>query len=251
MINVILVDDEQPALDELEYMLKDFTCINISGKFNEAKKALEYVLLNDTDVCFLDISMPEMDGFMLAETLIKLRKPPLIIFATAYDEYAIKAFEVNAVDYLLKPVTDDRLSKTINRISLVLKEENQTQDEVEQLIKTRYKDKKASRLPLWKNDRIHLVNPNDIDYVETKDGETILYTKKGVFISSDSLTHYEEILTPYNFFRCHRSYLINLEDITEVIPWFNNTYAVKIAHYEEPIPVSRRNIKTFKEILNL
>ena len=251
MIKVILVDDEQPALDELEYLLKDYKSINILGKFNEARKALEYILLNEVDACFLDISMPEMDGFMLAEALIKLRKPPQIIFATAFDEYAIQAFEVNAVDYLLKPITENRLDKTINRLQEILREEQRSQDPVEAVIKSRYQDHKASRLPLWKNDRIHLVNPNDIDYVETKDGETILYSAKGTFISGDSLTHYEELLTSYNFFRCHRSYLINLDDITEVIPWFNNTFAVTIRNYKEPIPVSRRNIKAFKELLNL
>lgn len=251
MIKVILVDDEFPALDELEYLLEAYDDIEIIATFNEPKKALEYILLNEVDACFLDISMPEMDGFMLAEAIIKLRKPPLIIFNTAFDEFAIKAFEINAVDYLLKPVVQDRLDKTLKRLRTKINENSKDVDDITNLIKSRYKQNKTRRLPLWKNDRIHLINPSDIDYIETKDGETHIYTKKDTFNTNDALNHYEDILGTDHFFRCHRSYIINLDHITEVIPWFNNTYAVSIGDHKDQIPISRRNIKTFKEMLNI
>jgi len=251
MIKTILVDDERPALDELEYLLKDYEDISIVGKFREPRKALEYVLMHDVDVCFLDISMPEMDGFILAEAIIKLRKPPKIIFATAFDEYAIKAFEYYAVDYLLKPIEEQRMAKTMKRLKEVVDKSLQPLDDIDELLKKRYMDQKATRIPFWKNDRIHLLNPKDIDYIETKDKETHIYTKKGEFISTDSLGHYEDILSSYGFYRCHRSYMISIEKIKEVIPWFNNTFAVKLADYESEIPVSRRNVKEFKEFLHL
>lgn len=259
MIKLLLVDDEQPALDELEYLLNEYPDMNIVAKFTEPKKALEYILLNEVDAVFLDISMPEMDGFILAEAIIRLRKPPHIIFATAYDEYAIKAFEVNAVDYLLKPITKTRLDTTIHRLHTITNKDLNTHDHqkeldsiaINQLLKDRYKNQKSTRLPLWKNDRIHLVNPNDITHIETKDGETYLYTKKGTFISTETLSHYEDILVHYHFFRCHRSYIIHLDAISEIIPWFNNTYAIKISGYDTEIPISRRNIKEFKELLHL
>jgi DNA-binding LytR/AlgR family response regulator len=259
MIKVLLIDDEQPALDELEFLLNNYPALHIEGKFSNPKKALEYILLHDVDAVFLDISMPELDGFMLAEALIRLRKPPYIIFATAYDEYAIRAFEVNAIDYLLKPITNDRLETTISRLLEVtenrkyMKTNQQERDNqaLKQLLNQRYKDNATTRLPLWKNDRIHLVNPNDIAYVETKEGETHLHTRKGDFISSESLTHYEDILSCYSFFRCHRSYMIHLDLIAEVIPWFNNTYVVKVQGYDVEIPISRRNIRAFKNLLNI
>lgn len=259
MIKIIIVDDEHPALDELNFLLKSYSNIEILESFSEPKKALEYILLHEVDAVFLDISMPELDGFTMAEAIIRLRKPPYIIFATAYDEYAIKAFEVNAIDYLLKPITEERLDTTINRLNNImatsqveknkqLKEDNLA---IKQLLDNRYKESQRTRLPLWKNDRIHLINPNDISYLETKDGETQVYTKKGTFTCSESLNHFEEILKDYAFFRCHRSYLIHINSISEVIPWFNNTYVVKIVGYELEIPISRRNVKEFKKLLNL
>lgn len=259
MINIILIDDEQPALDELEYLLKPYKELNIIAKFNEPKKALEYILLNEVDAIFLDISMPELDGFTMAEAIVRLRKPPHIIFATAYDEYAIKAFEVNAVDYLLKPITEDRLQTTINRLNSVIDSSKEVQikkyeedtSALKKMLASRYKENKITRLPLWKNDRIHLISPNDISYIETKDGETFINTTKGLFTCCESLSHFEGLLAPYSFFRCHRSYIIHINSISEVIPWFNNTYAVKITDYEVQIPISRRNVKEFKELLNL
>jgi DNA-binding LytR/AlgR family response regulator len=259
MIKLLLIDDEQPALDELEYLIKDYSQLNIVGKFTEPKKALEYILLHEVDAVFLDISMPEIDGFALAEAIIRLRQAPHIIFATAYDEYAIKAFEVNAIDYLVKPITTARLDKTIQRLhDIYTKSKLQQEKQVEvdtialkQMLQDRYVDNMSTRIPLWKNDRIHLINPDDISYIETNEGETKLYTKKGMFLSSESLSHYETILSSYHFYRCHRSYLIHIDHISEIIPWFNNTYAVKISGYDLDIPISRRNTKEFKDLLHL
>ena len=174
MIKIILVDDEQPALDELEFLLQSYSQLNILAKFSQPKKALEYILLNDIDAVFLDISMPELDGFTMAEAISRLRKPPYIIFATAYDDYAIKAFEVNAIDYLLKPITDDRLTTTVTRLKDLMNSsfENKTQKFQEEalalknLLIQRYKTMQTTRLPLWKKDRIHLINPNDISYID-------------------------------------------------------------------------------------
>lgn len=251
MIRTILVDDEKPALDELTFLLEPFEQIQIMKTFSESTKALEYILLNDVDCIFLDISMPVMDGFMLAEALIKLRRPPHIIFATAYDAYAIDAFKINAIDYLLKPITQERLAITMKRLEAAFKQKLDQVDPIANMLLTRYKDKKTTRLPLWKNDRIHLVNPNHIHFIETNEGITILHTAKGDFIANESLNHYETLLSGYQFFRCHRSYIIHLDHITEIIPWFNNTYAVKVADHEHQIPISRRNAKTFKEMFHL
>ncbi len=251
MVRMIIVDDEKAAVDELKFMLDRYEDIQIAGTFTDPGKALETILINGTDVVFLDISMPEMDGFVLAEAVLKLKNPPFIVFVTAYDEYAINAFEINAVDYLLKPVYEERLDRTIQRVKEKMKNKVKMQNEVNAFIKNRYIEKHSSRLPLWKKDRIYLVKPQDIIYCTCSAGETIINTNNNEFISTDSLNHFDEILTPYNFFRCHRSYLIQLDDIKEIIPWFNNTYAVKMNNNKEHIPISRRKVKEFKELLKL
>jgi len=249
-MKILLVDDEQPALDELSFLLKRNSDITVVGVFTSPKKALEYILLNDVDAAFLDISMPDMDGFLLAEAIIRLRKPPHIIFATAHDEYAIKAFEVNAIDYLLKPIREDRLDLTLERLRTKI-HSTPSVTSLNHLLKERYIEKRTTRVPLWKNDRIHLISPEDITYIESRDKETLINTKKGQFISTEPLTHYESILVNYPFFRCHRSFMIHLDDIKEIIPWFNNTYAVKLNGYDIEIPISRRNSKDFKAIMNI
>lgn len=247
-MRVFLIDDEQPAIDELKWLLEKYEDIQIEGTFNSPKRALEYIIMEEPDVIFLDIQMPEMDGFTLAEVLIRLRKPPNIVFVTAYDAYALKAFEINAVDYVLKPVMEERLAIAIEK----LRHSIPSATAIDQLIKDRYLSTRAKRLPLWKDDRIHLVSPNDIVYLECKSGETWIYTVKGLFMTTEPLNHYEEILTAYGYYRCHRSYVIRLEAITEIIPWFNNTYQVKVKGYKDvEIPISRRNVKKFKELLQL
>ncbi len=252
MIKIIIVDDEKAAIDELAYLLEAYDEIEIIGEYTNPKKALEAVLVDEIDVIFLDISMPEMDGFMLAEAISKLKKPPMIAFATAYDEYAINAFEVNAIDYLLKPVMEERLERTIKRIKKKLSSNAKENIEaIDQVITNRYMDHKASKVPLWRNDKIYLVDPKEIISCSCSEGETTINTQKGKFVSNESLNHFETILTPYNFFRCHRSYLIQVEAIREIVPWFNNTYAVRLNNSEETIPVSRRKSKEFKEKLNI
>lgn len=247
-MNVLLIDDEQPAIDELTWLLNRYDDIHIEAAFCSPKKALEHILMKEPDAIFLDIHMPEMDGFALAEALMRLRKPPKILFVTAYDEYAIKAFEINAVDYLLKPVMEDRLDRAVEKLRTAVSQ----RESVKKVIKNHYLNHKAKRLPLWKDDRIHLISPTDVNYLECRDGETSIYTAKGVFMTTESMNHYEEILTGYGFYRCHRSFMVRLEAISEIIPWFNNTYQVKINGYPDAeIPVSRRNVKGFKELLQL
>ncbi len=251
MIRIMIVDDEKVALDELKFILSAYEDIHVIGAFTDPRKALETILITDVDVVFLDISMPEIDGFMIAQAILKLKNPPYIVFATAYDEYAINAFEINAVDYLLKPILENRLDSTIKRIREKMNDSDNNQKVVSQCIKNRYAEHHVSKIPLWKKDRIYLIEPKDITYCSCSGGETNIHTNNGDFITSDSLNYFESILAPYNFFRCHRSFLIHMDDIKEITPWFNNTYAVTLKNSKETIPISRRKSKEFKELLNL
>lgn len=251
MYRVILIDDEKPALDELTYLLSDYDNYEVIGKFTDPIIGLDAIRDLTPDVVFLDISMPSMNGFQVAEAMLKLDDCPVIVFATAYDEYAIKAFEINATDYLLKPVMTDRLKVTMERVCEKLNEQREVQLEPIKDTLDYVRSKYINKIPLWKHNRIRLIATDEIQYCTLTDGETLIYTKEDVYTSSDCLNTVEALLSDRGFFRSHRSFLVRLEAITEVIPWFNNTYVVKVEGLEDEIPISRRKCHQFKELLNI
>lgn len=251
-MKAILVDDEKPALEELKYILSQKKDIEIIGAFTNSVKAFEQILKEKPDIVFLDIEMPELNGFMVASEIIKADLGTFIVFVTAFDEYAIQAFEINAVDYVLKPFSEKRLQKTVHRIMEKYRQNQilNTKTALEQLLQKRPVNN-PHKLPVWKNDRIILLNIEDILFCMVENGEIIIVTNEDRYRVEGTLGHLEEILPKENFFRCHRSFLVNLDAISEIIPWFNNTYIIKIKGMNDEIPISRRNIKEFKERLHL
>jgi DNA-binding LytR/AlgR family response regulator len=250
MIKVVLVDDERPALEELSYLLKSYEDIQVLGTYTDPMIALTKLHKTKVDAVFLDVSMPEMDGLRLAKEIMKLPLPPLIVFATAFDEHALQAFDIHAIDYILKPLNEARFDRTIHRIEEQLKNQNNQTLSIKELISSTLQPR-YDKLPVWKNDRIYLISKSDILFCTTNDNETNIVVKKERYMVLETLSELELQLDEKNFFRCHRSFLINLDAIEEIIPWFNNTYAVKLLDYEEYIPVSRRNTKTFKGLINM
>jgi len=251
-ISAVLVDDELPALEELAYFLRQQEDFNVLESYTDPLKALPQIISEEPDVVFLDVNMPEMDGFTLAEQLLKLQRRPLLVFVTAYDQYAVRAFSLNAVDYILKPIMQDRFDKTLDRIrERVSLRSEKSYEPVMQMLSAHRSSHPITRLPLWKGDRIHLVPPSKIIYCEATEEGTVIHCPKDPYLSQDTLGQLEELLEAHRFFRCHRSFLINLDMVETIIPWFNNTYAVKLAGTDAEIPVSRRNIKAFKELFHL
>jgi DNA-binding LytR/AlgR family response regulator len=251
-ISAVLVDDELPALEELAYFLGQQEDFNVLETYTDPVKALIQIVLEEPDVVFLDVNMPEMDGFTLAEQLMKLKRRPLLVFVTAYDQYAIRAFSLNAVDYILKPIMQDRFSKTLDRLrDMIAQRTEKSYEPVVQMLTAHRTAHPITKLPLWKGDRIHLVPPAKIIYCEATDEGTVIHCPKDTYLSQDTLGQLEDLLEAHRFFRCHRSFLINLDMVDTIIPWFNNTYAVKLAGTDAEIPVSRRNIKAFKELFHL
>ncbi|XMB85180.1 LytTR family DNA-binding domain-containing protein [Mycoplasmatota bacterium WC44] len=249
MYKIILIDDEVPALEEISFLLSKYKNFEIIGVYSDPENGIEAVKRLKPDVIFLDISMPEIDGFQVASITMDFDNPPLIVFATAYDEYAIKAFEINATDYILKPLNEDRLSITMERLEKkLLKKSNESLDFIRKLIGQKDKNKK---LPLWKNNRIYLIDKEDILYCSVIGGETKIHTLDEVYITQENLNNLEKVLGLPDFFRCHRNYLIHLNKISEIIPWIGNSYVIKLQNHDEEVPVSRRNSKEFKELLNL
>lgn len=251
-MRIILVDDEKPALEELTYIINKYSFIELIGTYNNPTIALERILKEKPDVVFLDVEMPEINGFTIAREIIRAEMDTIIVFVTAFDEYAIKAFEVNAVDYILKPFHEERIDLTIKRIKNISKQHNKENNQkVIQEILEIQETKPINKLPVWKNNRILLLNPEDIIYCTMEDGKTVIVTEDERYITDGKLIYLEEILKQDGFFRCHRSFLVNLNTINEVIPWFNNTYIIKMKGIDDEIPISRRHMKEFKKLLNI
>lgn len=252
MINCIIVDDEKLAREELKYILGEYKEIDVIGEASNAIEALKLIEDSDIDLMFLDIKMPQITGIELASILMDKKKAPKIIFVTAYDEYALKAFEVNAIDYLLKPIDEKQLersmkNKVLNNLDLQ-KETNNLQE----LINYLGKDKEQiEKITVYHNNRMVPLDYKEIIYITVKDKETYIYTKDNEYLVSYTLNKLMDKLDKNNFFRSHKSFIVNLNYIEFIEEWFNATLNLKLKYIEEKIPVSRSNVKEFKCIMDI
>jgi two-component system LytT family response regulator len=234
-MNCIIVDDEYPAREELKYFINEFSNMKMEAEFEDSIKALEYIEENKPDIVFLDINMPKLDGMVLGKIINNFEKNIIIVFITAHKEHAVNAFEIEAFDYILKPYSEERIVNTLRRLE-----------------KIQFVDKCINnKITLKKNNKLRVISICDICYCEARERETIIYTSKEKFIENCSISEFYKRLPKNNFFRSHRSYIVNLEKIVEIIPWFNNTYMVKIQGIDEEIPVSRNNINDFKHLMGI
>ena len=233
-MNCIIVDDECPSIEELSYFITNFSSIKILETFDDSIKALEYLQKHPIDVIFLDINMPKLDGLTFSRVINTLAAKPILVFISAYSEHALEAFEVAAFDYILKPYSESRIIGTLQRL------ESYTAAKCS-----------SSKITLWKNDKMLVLNMNDIYYCEVHEHEVHIYTKNDQFIVSTSISDFYKKLPQDIFFRCHRSYIVNTDKITEIIPWFNSTYMLKLQGLDSEIPVSRQNILSFKQLMGI
>lgn len=250
MIQVIIVDDERAALIELKYLLKKFEAVTVIGMYTTPSKVVDVVISLQPQVVFLDIEMPKMNGFELAEKILEVSPNVKIVFTTAFDEYAIRAFDINAVDYILKPISEKRLEQTVMKL-IRQQARNEEPPNLQKMLKQYFMKKNKTKISVWKGETIMLIDPKQIIYCKAAAGDVTLYTKDGVYRSENSLADIHNELEQENFFRCHRSYLINLDEIKVIEPWFNNTYIFKMNVFKEEIPISRRHMKEFREIYHI
>lgn len=244
-MRTLIVDDERLARNELKRLLEPYTKIEIVGEAANAEEALKLIEEQQPELLFLDIQMPGKNGFELLSSIEG--KSPEVIFTTAFDEYAIKAFEFNALDYLLKPIDTERLKETIHRI-----EENQAQPEA----------------PSHANERAEKVLGEN-DQVFVKDGEKCWFVKLGKIRLFESMGNYvrlhfddqkplvlkslnnlEERLDPNTYFRANRKHIINLHWIEKIEPWFSGGLLVTLQGGDK-IEISRRQAIRFKELMSL
>lgn len=237
MINCIIVEDELPAREELKYFLNEETLIKLIAEFDNPIDALSFLEKNIIDVIFLDINMPDMNGISLGKILTKMYPSMKIIFITAYKDYAVDAFEIKAFDYLLKPYSENRIKNLLKSL-INSKDENINS----------FKNNSLKKITVNMDERLYVISLNDIDYIEASEKESLIYSNQKKYISKIKISKWEEMLNGYNFYRCHRSFIINLDKITEIEQWFNSSWIIKIKNYSVAIPVSRNNIKELREL---
>lgn len=236
MLKALVVDDEAPARSELRFLLDECGGVEVVGEAGNAVEAVQLIKAIPYDVVFLDIQMPGLTGVQLAEALGTHSSPPAIVFVTAHSEHAVKAFEVRATDYLVKPVELDRLKKTISRITPAA-EQGST---------------KVDRILVEKAGKKLLISIEDIFYIMAKDDYSYLYTNTDRYLSTTSLANLESKLEKSGFFRIHRRYLVNLKHVKEVVPMYGGTLLLTLSDdASTQIPVSRRRVPSLKKALGV
>ena len=257
-INTIIVDDEKPARDELAFLLKAFPEIHLLAQGKNGLDAVNLIKEHNPDLVFLDVQMPGLDGFGVLQKLVERHlRVPHVVFATAFDHYAVQAFDVNAVDYVLKPFDKARISKAIQRVKREIEAQANPTERLEQLVSQLAAPKTAASQPakilIRSQQRMLLVDSADLIFASI-DGGLISVTAKDVEGTSNYRT-LDELLAALDcdsFWRPHRSYLVNIHHIKEVVPWFKSSFMIKMddkKHSE--IPVSRQQTKRLRELFNL
>jgi two-component system, LytTR family, response regulator LytT len=255
-LNTLIVDDERPARDELSYLLKGFPEINVVGQGKNGLEAVSLIKEHNPDLVFLDVQMPGLDGFGVIKKLVagKVRVPQ-IVFATAYDNYAVQAFEVNAVDYVLKPFDKGRIAKAIQRAKKAVESNASAVERLESLVDKLGLEKTPQpvKLLVKSQSRLMLVDAEDMVFASIEDGTITIFTRE--FEGPPNYRTIEELagaLEAESFWRAHRSYLVNIHHIKEVMPWFKSSYMLKMNDRKQTeVPVSRAQTKRLRDLIKL
>lgn len=239
----LIVDDEKLARDLLREYLEGFPNVQIVGECEQGNDAVEKIDKLKPDILFLDVQMPGMTGF---DVLEEIEHEPHIIFTTAYDQYAIKAFEKNAVDYLLKPLDEERFRAAVNR---ALKRKMTEQNNIEDLLMSMRTERKGpfeANIFVQKSEKLFNLPVDEIVYLEASGDYTIITTKGDQFVSSSGIGKLEEILNPDIFIRVHRSTIVNVNSLKEIERHFNGGMVVKMQNGKS-FPVSRTYAKLIRK----
>jgi len=289
-ITALIIDDEQLAREELEYLLRDESDIDVLAKGRNGIEAVELIESHHPDVVFLDVQMPGLDGFAVLKRLMELRKGkhldgkplPQIVFATAFDQYAVRAFDVNAIDYLLKPFDHARVLQALDRVrqrvqdsgvqdiqavsdgeSLPRFHSDSTGTRIEALLKLMEQQQasarpsganlQSGRIVVQAQSRLLLIDQKDICYAAIDDGTITVATPTLEGHSKcRTLEELLDLLDPAIFWRAHRSYVVNINHIKEVVPWFKSSYQLRMADKKQTeIPVSRAQTRRLRELFKL
>jgi two-component system, LytTR family, response regulator len=246
MMKAIIIDDEPLARSIIKEFLQDHTQIEIVEECNDGFEGMKAIMQHHPDVIFLDIQMPKINGFEMLELI---EQPPPVIFTTAFDEYAIKAFESHAVDYLLKPFGKERLDKAISR--LLERQKTPAADNTQSLLETASQSAPQSqRIVVKTGSKIKIIPVDDVYYLEAADDYVKIHTKEGAFLKNKTMGHFEKSLDPDQFVRTHRSYMVNVQLVTRIDPYEKESY-VALLKTGAQVPVSKAGYAKLKSVLGI
>lgn len=245
MSKIITIDDEPLARSIVKEYLQKYPELEIVEECNDGFEGFKAIQQHQPDLIFLDIQMPKINGFEMLELL---DQAPAVIFTTAFDEYAIKAFEAHAVDYLLKPFSQDRFDKAIQK----WKEQNVgSQKNTEELLETAsYSPSQSQRIVVKTGSKIKIIPVQDVFYLEAADDYVKVHTHEGSFLKNKTMSHFEKTLDPQQFVRSHRSYIVNIQQITRIDPYEKDNH-VAILKSGTKVPVSRNGYVKLRTVLGL
>jgi len=240
----LLIDDEEPARMVIRSLLGDYPEFEIIGECENGFEGVKMINDLSPDLIFLDIKMPKISGFEMLELLDNL---PIVIFSTAYDEFAIKAFEMNAADYLLKPYSKERFHHALQKAKEKIN--NKEKSDLQPLLNFTREQVDLDRIVVRYGSKIHIFPVSELKYIEAQDDYVKFYFPQGSFLKQGTMKYYEEHLPEKDFVRIHRSYILNLSQLQRLEPFEKDSYVVVLKSGGN-LPVSRSGYTRLKEVLN-
>jgi two-component system LytT family response regulator len=245
-MRVLVVDDEAPARERLKRLLGEIEGVEVVGEATSGLQAIEMIEREKPDLVLLDIQMPGLDGFGVIEAL---EQPPPIVFVTAYDEYAIRAFEVNALDYLLKPSSRERLEKALDRAREAQIEAGDFATQLVPLLEhLTTEGRYLTRLAVRDENRIRVLDADEVDWIGVEEERVYIHAGAKAYPIHRTLKELEARLDPVHFFRTHRSAIVNLDRVQEIIPWFKGSHKLRLTTGAE-VELSRVQTRVLRKIL--
>jgi two-component system LytT family response regulator len=244
-LRTVIVEDEELARKLMKSFLNDNEKVEVVAECENGFEGIKKINELKPDLVFLDIQMPKITGFEMLELL---EHKPQIIFATAYDEYALKAFDFNAADYLLKPYSKERLFEAVDKVAAKIEKEGKASDVAERISdfpRAEYLD----RIVVKDRHKIHIIPVDQIRYIESMDDYVMIYTKTGRHMKQKTMKYFEASLNPKEFTRIHRSYIVKVDEINQLQQYEKESYVV-ILHDKSKLKVSKTGYKTLKGVLN-
>ena len=243
-MKVIIVEDEILAQQELTWLINTHSQMEIVGTFDDGLDVLKFLQHNRVDAIFLDINIPSLDGVLLAQNINQFAHKPFIVFVTAWKEHAVEAFELEAFDYILKPYQESRIVSMLQKLEAAWQQQTAPANASPTV-------RENDTINLVKDERIIVTPVNDIYYAEAHEKMTFVYTRRESYVMAMNITEFCSKLPASHFFRCHRSFCVNLNKIREIEPWFKNPYILRLRDLDFQVPVSRSKVKEFRQLMHL
>ena len=238
-MRILIVDDEEPARSELNYEIEKILQEAVIEEASSGGEALQMAVQKKYDVVFVDVQMTDIEGTVIARTLKKIDSEVQIIMATAYEDYAVEAFDIDVTDYILKPFDPSRVKRALERSEQNIKRE------------TNFQGEGNHRIAVMADKKNIIIDIRKIIYIETEQRNCLIHTKREQYKVSQSIGWFEQKLSPRGFFRCHKGILINLNYVTEIVTSFHNAVSVKMEGMGDlEIPVSRNKIHELKQLFS-